>query len=290
MSCEHDLKGSGFTWNYSVVCNGDKRLDNGAHVLLDSLDKQGKVVYQHFTCDAMSPPDARQLASNHANGRILCFFDNHCLVHKDYFKRVHLDFGKYDIGLLHSTTEFMPGEAFNYSYRLTLKRNFWAMSDSICANSHKPFRCAAGGHGGFAVLNETWKEMGGYGPEKLFIGYAGEELTTDLRFWMRGKEVWLDPLLIHTHYVGYRGYARHYSDDYYINLMVSANILGGMPWLETVAASFLQQPRRHSGMTMFDLMQVAYHRSKDFAAEVQGTAKMSLEELLTYFREHCIPY
>lgn len=289
-SCEVDLAKSGYTWNYSIVCNGDKKLSPESSLLLTKLDKAKKVANVIITSDVYTPPEARQIASEHADGRLLAFFDNHCIVHKDYFARAYVDFETYDITLLHSTTKFFDDEPLCYHYLLDWKTTFWAHPCVWLGNPYKAYKIAAGGHGGFVVDREKWERFGGYGPKKLFVGYAGEELTTDLRLWMHGGSVWLDPQMIHTHYVGNRGYRRHYTDDFFTNLMASAYIIGGQQVMENVCLHFVNNSHSVTGTPMYDLMQNAYDRSKDYAAEVQAKSIMNFQELLRFFSTNCIPF
>lgn len=289
-SCEAALSTTDLTANYSVVTNGEpKAKSQGAH-LLDFLSRSGKLAsHKHFD-DPLTPPDARQSASEDADGKYLAFFDNHCVANADYFARAHANMEHYGMAMLHSTTVFHPGEDPHYHYRLKLASNFWAESELMIPNKYKAYRIAAGGHGGFIVRSDVWKRLGGYGPKGLFSGYAGEEITTDLRFWMFGEEVWLDPKLIHYHFVGDRGYPRHYTDDYYRNLMISANVIGGEHWMYKVYDNFVKSPRMKSDLSMYELMMQASDRSAEYAHYVRTNAKQTLEEQLDYFRENLIAY
>ena len=271
-SCEVELSrsGSNLTCNYSIVCNGDEELEPGARVFLDRLKKAGKLVYSHVTPEVMSPPDARQLASEHADGRILVFLDNHCIVHKDFFDRIDIDFDTYDIGLLHAACEFFPADIRYYHYNLELNKTFWAQYAIPTSDYYKAYKCAASGHGAFAVSRELWEKHGGYGPAGVFVGYGGEELTTNLRYWMKGVSTWLDPTIVHAHYAGRRGYSRHYTDAYFTNMMASAYIIGGQAYLEKVCDHFVDHSRKENSTTMFDLMELAYNRSKGFAEVVKA--------------------
>src|SRR6185312_12607746 len=85
--CEADLENSGISYNYSIVQNGDKNPDRGTLLLLEHLQDSGKLAFKEVRTEAMSPPGARQLASTHADGDVIAFFDNHAIVCRDYFKR-----------------------------------------------------------------------------------------------------------------------------------------------------------------------------------------------------------
>jgi hypothetical protein len=290
-SCEEDLLRSKKTYNYVIVTNGGE-FDVDTRNTLQQLEATGRLLkHLHFD-EPLSPPVARQRGSAAADGELLFFFDNHCLVGRQYFDRAVLDFESEDIGLLHSTTMFHSGQGTHYQYELTLPFNFWAQSAlQPYEGRHKPYRIAAGGHGAFVVRRSVWEACGGYGPESLFVGYAGEELACDLKLWRLGKEVWLDPNLSHYHYAGARGYPRHYYDDYYINLLVSAHVAGGEEWLYKLFDSFVTKCHLRLGaaLPMYDLLQIAHNRSAEYARLVDASSVRTLNETLAYFKANQIP-
>lgn len=283
-SCEAELENQGFDYNYSIVWNGESKFTADCYNTAHYLDKAGKLKQLTVHPEPMSPPQARQQGVLQADGKYLFFLDNHCLVGKDYFKRAVADFKHYDMDMLHSTTRFYSGEATHYHYKLTLDYNFWACSDFVPKHPLKPYKIAVGGHGGFAVKRDVWNEVGGYGPSGLFKGYGGEEVYFDLKMWLLGKTNYIDPRVIHYHYAGKRGYSRHYTDEFYINMMACANVIGGEKWLYKVCESFQSKfSRKNSKKTMFDLMVTAYERSKDHALELNGKRTKTLDELLAWF-------
>jgi glycosyltransferase involved in cell wall biosynthesis len=291
-SCEDDLLRAGFDYNYVIVCNGDEKLEPDTQNTIHNLKEAGKVLKLIHSPDPVAPPLARQMGADAADGKYIFFFDNHCIISRDYFKRAMMDFEKYDIDLLHSTTRYFARSVTHYEYKLKLACNFWAEATVLPQVPMKPYRCGVGGHGGFAVKSESWRSVGGYGPSDLFKGYGGEEVYLDLKMWMLGKSVWIDPLVIHYHYAGDRGYKRHYSDEFYINMMVCANVIGGREWLYTVYESFSQKGkfvRYKSDKSMYDLLMVAEAHSAPHAAEMASVRQKSLDELLQWFIDNDIP-
>ncbi len=293
-SCENELINSGIEVEYIFITNGDKELNSDAKSVIEHIRLAGKLKYHEHFEQGINPPDARQLGSNYASGDYLFFFDNHCIVTKDYFKRALLDFEKYDIDLLHSTTQYYVDDPKCYHYRLKLNFNFWGAASATPKEAMKPYRIAVGGHGGFAVKRSSWEEVGGYGPKGLFDGYGGEEVYCDLKFWLLGKSVWLDPLILHYHYAGTRGYKRHYYDEYFVNMLGSANLIGGEKWLNTVFESFCDGSKHTRFSTgpeltdMFDLYVKAQERTEEYAKEISSKSNKTLDELLVWFREQNI--
>lgn len=290
-SCEIDLKGSEYSYDYVIVTNGEDKLHGDTQRILDFLKHAGKLGYHFHSKEPMSPPSAREKGAFTANGKILFFFDNHCLVDRDYFKYAMQDFEQYpDMDMLHSTTMFYTGEQTCYEYKLQLETNFWASAKPEPKFTDRPYRIAAGGHGGFAVRQDAWFEVGGYWDG--FIGYGGEESYYDLKMALLGKTNWIDPRVIHYHYAGDRGYSRHYTDDYYTNMMACANIIGGEKWLYKVYESFAAgtYPRVMSDKTMFDLLMEARNRSNKHAAFLASRRIRTLDEQLEFFKQNDISF
>lgn len=294
-SCEENLSRSQFNYEYCICVNGQQGtkkfpktdfVDLDTKRVIDFIAKSGKLGHVNFLQRSLSPPSARQMATEHANGKYLFFFDNHCILGHQYFDRAIIDFLKYDADMIHSTTKFHAGDMDAYEYKLTLDTNFWAKSQAVSQFDWKPYRVAAGGHGGFAVKADVWREVGGYWTG--FNGYGGEELYFDLKMAMLSKTNYLDPKLIHYHYPGRREYSRHYSDDYYRNMMMCANIIGGEEWLYRVAYSFMTQfPQNNTAPYL--LMREAYEASKDHASWLKSIRHRTLEEQLALFKTSDIP-
>jgi hypothetical protein len=289
-SCEEDLEGTGIDYNFVVVTNGEE-LNAEETQCLWYLEKSGKLLKHIHSDEPLSPPVARQRGAEVADGDLLLFFDNHCLVGKRYFERVVADFERFGCDMLHSSTRFYAGDFTHYQYRLLLDYNFWGDS-AFEPDDYKPYRIAAGGHGGFVVRRDVWNEVGGYGPEDLLKGYGGEELLFDLKMWRLGHNNYIDPKLIHWHYTGNRGYSRHYTDEYYVNMMVTAHVIGGEKWLYRLYDSFTNRGhiRIRPKKLMYELLEEAYHRSAQYAKELDSKALYSLDELLVKFREEQVAH
>lgn len=290
-SCEIELADSSFKYNYVIVPNGPDKWSNDEERVWQYLQQTHKVRDLIKVPRPLSPPSARNMGAEMANGKYLFFLDNHCLVAKNYFSQAMATLESRNIDVLHSRYRYYAGDKDHWHYEMTLKANFWgeALTTEMKAPfATEPYRCAASGHGGFAVRRSAWKEMGGYW--EGFVGYGGEEMYFDLGMWLMGKEVWVDPKMIHYHFAGERGYERHYSDLYYKNMMMVANIIGGREWMESLHDNFNRSVRKKSDKTMFDLMDEAYLRSKDFAAQFAARRILSLDTLLEQFVSQQIPH
>jgi hypothetical protein len=292
-NCITDLAGTGLTYEFRVLSNGIEKLDDDEVRIRHFMAKADCYGEYAHSVEPMAPPVARQILTENANGRYLFFFDNHCMVVPGYFKRAMESMEKYGIEFLHSTTRFFAGEGTDYSYHLSLKRDFWTEKPyREPQDSENPYRIATAGHGGFVVRTETWKEIGGY--FQGYEGYGGEETSTDLKVWRMGKEVWIDPKVIHLHWGGKRVYDRHFTDGYYFNMFTSAYLIGGEKWLYTVFKSSMQNTRfvkkAEKQVSLYDIMTKAQTQAKNYADWINLRSTRTLDEVLRYFEQQGIPY
>lgn len=287
-ACEEQLQVSGLDYNYVLVTNGEP-LPEGFG-LLPALEDSGKLRKHIHSDEPLTPPNARELGADATNAEYLFFFDNHCIPGQHYFLRAVADFEKPEVDMVHSATQFYAGREITYHYEFKLEYNFWAKSALYPHVEHKPYLIGAAGHGGFAVRKSVWDEIGGYGPSDLLVGYGGEEMLFDLKMWRYGKQNWLDPKMVHWHFPGDKGYSRHYSDQYYINLLVSAFVIGGESWLHKVFDSYLNKKhiRYSPKMEWWDIYETAVSRGAEYAKYLDATTKWSLDEVLQKFKSDSV--
>jgi hypothetical protein len=280
-SCELQIMQSGLTREYIIVSNGVPE-SGDTHNHMIQLDKAGLLASYSHRPDAMSPPSARQLGSKFAQGKYLCFLDNHCLLMPDFFTRAKADFEAFGYDMLRGSYRYDAFEDNRYHYKIDLKKNFWGTESLFPMSELKPYRIAMAGHGAFLVRATTFKEVGGYWDG--FTGYGGEEPYFDFKMALLGKSSWLDPRICHVHYVGERGYPRHYSDDFCRNMLMSANIIGGEQWMNTVYDGLSSSTRAGSSKTnIFDLMMQAHERSAEHANWLASRRLRTFDEQLQQF-------
>jgi hypothetical protein len=289
-SCEAQLIGSPFRYDYVIVHNGEEKEDIELQGVHSHLRKSGKLQDWFVNPNPMSPPDARQLGTESADGAIIHFFDNHCIVAPNYFNSAQKTFETTGADTVHSVTKFFCGEQSHLEYKLKLDTNFWGegrMVDKVQAT--EPYRIAAGGHGGFAVRRSTWERLGGYGPPHMLTGYGGEELLWDLKLALHDGTNWLDPNMIHHHWSGKRPYSRHFSDDYYKNLMTCAFVIGGQKYVDLTYKHF-EHSAKTGDVPMYRLYEEAITNSLPHKRQIDATRLRSLDEQIEYFRLHNISF
>lgn len=287
-SCIMDLERSGLTYEFRICANGIETISEDLKRIKHYTEKTGHVGEFLHSVQPLSPPAARQIVTTNANGRYLFFLDNHCIPTPGYFKRGVETLQMDGVKFVHSSTRFFMGEGLNLEYKLSLKRDFWTlapMRELPEGNTGEPYRIAVAGHGGFAVRNDLWKQIGGYW--EGFEGYGGEETYTDLKVWRMGEEVWLDPQLIHAHWAGERAYTRHFTEQYYKNMLMSANLIGGEQWMHKVFDSTTKCTRfckkDEPVVPMYDILIAAQRKSKDHAKWINERSVRTLDEVLKHF-------
>jgi len=265
----------------------------------------------------------RQFAAEKAKGEVLLFSDAHML----YFGRT-MGYAVEDVqrygGLWHVaiSTWGDPKGRFMFCYKNNLRERFWGSlqitppKQAIAEDgSLRPCKILMGPHACYLARRNEWLAVGGYG--YLYRGYGGGESAVDVKYWLSGREVWLEPRATCSHCRGWwgqwvkvhrdkdlgkitwvrnRGFAtqvrvgeeylrlvRRYtwtSDDFMRNCMLSAYICGGQKWFESIRDNFLKKmaTRYHAN---FDRIA---SRIPEEAAEdrkkVESFATMTLDELL----------
>lgn len=303
ISCTSDLDKANLDYEFVIFVNGEKDTPSklkqvnlpihiDLHSTLEHLSNSKRLGHATILQRNVAAPTARQLASEHASGKYLFFLDNHCIVEPNYFSEA-LHTLRNEADMVHSVTKFYHGEKLHFHYKIKPYTNFWGESALLPHSIFHEYQMAAGGHGGFAVSASSWSDIGGYW--KGFSGYAGEELTTDLQYWMCGRKICMNTKMMHNHWSGKRPYPRHFTDDYYRNLMMSAHIIGGEKYLWKVFAHFHKGNTKAtiSGepvKTMYGLLEEAYYQSKEEADRLAKRRLIDLDGLLHFFQESNIAH
>lgn len=245
-SCFNELSQTTFSFEFVVVHNGPKNEEDDTYAgVYDSFGKTKERDFINWLRyeQPLSPPAARNLGAEAARGDCLFFFDAHCIPFRGYFDRAMTALRREEVHVLHGTTTRVLHKALmEYHLMILLEQNFWGMKAIFPADPEHPYKIAIGDHGGFAVRKDVWKELGGYWDG--FRHWGGEESYFSFKAWLMGKSVWLDPKMVFSHYWSEkRGYSKNNNDNYYLNMLMVANIVGGQKWLDTVSHSFSRSIR-----------------------------------------------
>lgn len=266
-------------YSYVIVMNGEDTIPENTFFLKEGLERMNKCGAFIHHKSPLAPPSARQLGAEAATGKVLFFFDNHCIPHSIYFDVALARMKERDMDMLHSVTQSWAGMHKHYHYPLTLDTNFWVTNIAEEPFSTEPHRVAVSGHGGFAVTKAAFDAVGGYGPIGLFEGWGGEETYFNLKMAMFGKSVWLDPELVHYHFASKRSYTRHSTPAFYTNLLTSSYVLGGDKWLSAVSSAFASNV-----VSASNLADIARSRGAKHRAWIEANATYTLDEVLEKFK------
>lgn len=219
-ACETQL--AGYEHEYQIVFNGVQE-DEPRTLLVDNSD--GKV-HAQFIRDPVPPPRARDIAASSAKGDWLVFLDDHVIPGERFFERFYT-YDEIGMEIVHSS--YMPHIGKYRYYHFLRRPDCLIMGDysrTPLETSYYP--CLAAPHGGFAVKDRAWQDIGGYGDH--FVGFGGEEAFFDIKAQMMGYNVWMDPALLFYHFScrsEVRGYDLGLNAD---NFILGAYLLGGTSW------------------------------------------------------------
>lgn len=210
---------------------------------------------------------ARNKGADIAQGEYLFFSDAHMAYKPGFFKNI-LKAVDESGGLVHGALQFMgayppKNESMGFGYSIKLGEeikgtwNNYMISDSW-------FYVPAQGHWGLAVKKDQFMKFGGY--PKVHRTYGGGEFYTDMKWWMLGSTVAVEPNAIGYHLASHRGYSYHH-DDYKENVLGMAYALGMDEWRERAYLNWLRTGRKEVLDTIMQRNEREYEPDRAFIAK-----------------------
>src|SRR3990167_7773321 len=190
---------------------------------------------------------ARNKGAEIARGEYLFFSDAHVAYKPGFFKSILRSVDESG-GIVHGTLQNMgdyPPVSSSGGYGYTIKlgeeiKGTWQnykISDTW-------FYVPAQGHWAVCVKKKQFLDFGGY--PKVHRTYGGGEFYLNMKWWMFGSTVAVDPQAIGYHLASARGYNYHH-DDYIENVLGISYALGMDDWRER---AYLNWMRRVNKTTM----------------------------------------
>lgn len=187
---------------------------------------------------------ARNKGAKIARGKYLFFSDAHMAYRPGFFKSILKTIDESN-GLVHGCLQYLGAyppvdSSGGYGYSLKLGEeikgtwNNYKLADTW-------FYVPAQGHWGLGCLKSQFMRFHGY-PE-VHRTYGGGEFYTDIKWWMFGSSVVVDPQAIGYHLAAGRGYSYHH-DDYIHNVLNIAFSLGMDDWRERAYINWLRNGRK----------------------------------------------
>lgn len=220
---------------------------------------------------------ARNKGAMIARGEYLFFSDAHMSYKPGFFKSI-LKTVDESGGLVHGALQFMgayPPMDSSAGYGYTIK-----LGEEIKGTWHNYkiadtwFYVPAQGHWGLAVKRKQFLDFGGY--PKIHRTYGGGEFYTDMKWWMFGSTVVVDPNAIGYHLASYRGYSYNH-DDYKENVIGMAYALGMDEWRERAYLNWLRNGRKEVMDAIMERSQREHEADRKFVAKHR---KKSFNQLL----------
>lgn len=297
MACESvsiEADAAGIDYGFSVCSNGSDKLDPDSRQILAMLKQAKRLDYHYHNPEPMTAQMARQNAIDNTDSEIILCADNHIVCGRDSIKRGILDFEKYDCDSLRGGTQYYQQDVICYGYIIKPKVDGWGTSQTLLSNYYKPLKVACSGHGFAFYKRKSFNELNGYYLSSLCKNYASEEILYDISSWMQGKNIYLDPQIIHKHYASSsRGYSRHHTSDFFKNLFSSTLIL-----TDETSDNYVYHMLEHFQKTakpiltkpLYDILMEAEERSLPLIKWLRDRRLRTFEEQLKWFDENDVQY
>lgn len=221
---------------------------------------------------------ARNRGAEIARGKYLFFSDAHMSYRPGFFKHM-LKACEESGGIVHGAIAWMgtyppTPPSIGMQYTLKLGEEFkgtWAPYATIYDNW---FYIASQGHCSIMVARDQFLKFGGY--QEHHRTYGGGEIYMDLKWWMFGSSVVVEPRAIGYHLKSFRGYSWHH-DDYLHNVLNITYALGADDWRERSYINWLRRGRKE---VMDCMMAEGEHEMARDRKFIEGARKHTVNDLL----------
>lgn len=177
---------------------------------------------------------ARTLGFNEVKGDITIFSDAHVIVHKNTIQQL-VDCIEGGANLVHTPVATLGDDPANpykgYAYKLCLQSKFWGEYTNRNLKD-EPYTVAMGGFAFCGGQTRFLRELGLW--HDGFRGsYSGGEQYIDLKTWLLGGKVWIEPNALVFHSSIPRGY--HFTNEcMWHNTLMACYCIAGEDWMQTV--------------------------------------------------------
>lgn len=263
--------------NASTDSKTDKPADKGTSTYLmprgGYFNRVLRVLYDPI-CGNHS---ARTKGAKIARGEYLFFSDAHMAYRPGFFKSI-LKTVDESGGLVHGTIAWMgayPPEPSGLGYGYTIKLGEeWKGTWNNYRLADKWFYVPAQGHCSVAVKRDQFMKFGGY--QEIHRTYGGGEMYLDMKWWMFGSTVAVDPNAVGYHLASSRGYA-YMHDDYIENVLGCSYALGCDDWRERTYINLLRKSRKEVLDKMMERSEREHAPNRKF---VERHRKSTFNEIL----------
>lgn len=188
---------------------------------------------------------ARNRGAEIARGKFLFFSDAHMSYRPGFFRHM-LRACEESGGIVHGAIAWMgtyppmpPSIGMQYTLKLGEEfKGTWAPYVTTMDNWSY---IASQGHCSVMVRRDQFLRFGGY--QEYHRTYGGGEIYMDLKWWLLGSTVAVEPRAVGYHLKSFRGYSWHH-DDYIHNVLNITYALGADDWRERCYINWLRTGRK----------------------------------------------
>ncbi len=284
-------------YDYEIIIVENRERDNYTdkflHYMRTLINKQQlKYFFEERPCG----PIARNTGAKNARGKYLMFTDAHVVWGKNSVPLMIKTLEETGAGLVHGTTVWSHYDQHHAGAHYKL---FDGGGPNLFSHMHgtyqrrrdamQPYKVAGGTHAFIIFHKEEFLWINGYNEACRY--YPHPEGYIDLKYWMFGRECWLEPRAFHYHSLYPRNYGAPPVDmpwhDHTIrNVMICAYTLGGEEWLDKVYSEWLS--RKAKPEVLDKLKASAIERAKDEREWILNNAVRTLDETLLYLHKEGI--
>jgi len=193
---------------------------------------------------------ARNKGAEIAKGKYLFFSDAHMSYSPEFFKHI-LKAVDETHGIVHAPIAWMGGyppqenggapHGLGFQYTIKLGEEIKGTWNPYVVSNEEAFYIPALGHCSLAMDREQFLDFGGY--PKIHRCYGGGEFYLNMKWWMFGSTVAVEPKAIGYHLASSRGYSYNH-DDYLHNVINIGLALGMDDWVERAYMNWLRKGRK----------------------------------------------
>lgn len=243
---------------------------------------EGRSIYHSGYMKILRDPiagnhSARNKGAEVARGKYLFFSDGHMAYRPGFFTEMIRTIDESD-GLFHGTIGWMGayppaigGLGFSYTIKLGEE---WKGTWNPYYLTDDWWYIPSQGHCSVGVKRDQFFKFGGY--PSVHRTYGGGEFFIDMKWWMLGSTVVVNPKCIGYHLSSGRGYSYHH-DDYIENVLGCSYALGCDDWRERAYINQLRKGKKDVMDKIMKRNEIEYRKERKF---VDKRKKKNFNDLL----------
>ncbi len=227
---------------------------------------------------------ARNKGAVMARGEYLFFSDAHMSYKPEFFKHI-LKAVDESGGIVHAPIGWMGANPFyahglGYQYTIKLGEEIKGTWNNYLVTPDDWFYIPALGHCSLAVRRDQFIDFGGY--PKIHRSYGGGEFYLNMKWWMFGSSVVVEPRAVGYHLASPRGYTYNH-DDYIENVLGIGYALSMDWWRNRTYLNYLRKGRKEILDSIMERNRKEYGEDRRF---IEKKKKYSFNEMISIKTEY----